>query len=107
VATHRSIQHPALQIDDGPAFGLPLAPRVRFTENEQTLKPGEGLWVTATGIGTYRLYAADPGAGEVGFFATMRENDTPLAMALRLKIENRRIGEGRHHSADARVRRQR
>jgi hypothetical protein len=41
----------------------------------------------------YKLYAADPQAGEVGFFGTMRENDTPVAVAIRLKGENRRISE--------------
>jgi hypothetical protein len=74
-------------------FSLPLAPKVKFTENDQVLKLGEGLWLTASAPGSYKLYAADPQAGEVGFLGTMRENGTPIALAIRLKVENRRIGE--------------
>jgi hypothetical protein len=74
-------------------FSLPLAPKVKFTENEQVLKLGEGLWLTASAPGTYKLYAADPQAGEVGFLGTMRENGTPIALSIRLKVDNRRIAE--------------
>jgi hypothetical protein len=74
-------------------FSLPLAPKVKFTENDQLLKLGEGLWLTASAPGAYKLYAADPPAGEVGFLGTMRENGTPIALAIRLKVENRRIAE--------------
>jgi hypothetical protein len=42
-------------------------------------------------VGTYKLYVADPQSGQVGFFGTMRENSTPIALAARLKIENRKI----------------
>ena len=29
-------------------FGLPWAPKVKFTENDQAVEIGEGLWATAT-----------------------------------------------------------
>src|ERR1035441_1758387 len=74
-------------------FSLPLASKVKFTENDQVLKLGEGLWLTASGPGSYKLYAADPQAGQIGFLGTMRENGTPIALALRLRIENKRISE--------------
>jgi hypothetical protein len=74
-------------------FGLPLAPKVKFTENEQTILFGEGLWGTATAVGTYKLYIADTQAGQVGFLGTMTENGTPIAIGLRLKIEHRLIRE--------------
>jgi hypothetical protein len=32
-------------------FSLPLAPKVKFTENDQLLKLGEGLWLTASAAG--------------------------------------------------------
>jgi hypothetical protein len=70
---------------------LPLSPKVTVTENEQTIPLGGGLWGTASGLGTYKLYVADPQAGEVGFLGTLRENGTPVALALRLRIENRLI----------------
>jgi hypothetical protein len=74
-------------------FGLPLAPQIKFSENDQLLEFGDGVWNVVTGIGNYKLYAADPQSGQVAFFGTLRENDTPVAFALRLKIENRRIRE--------------
>jgi hypothetical protein len=74
-------------------YSLPLAPKVKFTENEQVIPLGEGIWGTANGRGTYKLYVADPQAGEVGFLGTLRENDTPVAFALRLKIDRHLIRE--------------
>src|SRR5271170_6493113 len=74
-------------------FGLPLARKVKFSENDVVLDLGDGVWNTVTGVGTYKLYVADPQSGQVGFFGTMRENGTPIALAARLKIENRKITE--------------
>jgi hypothetical protein len=74
-------------------YGLPLAPKVKFTENEQVIPLGEGIWGTASAPGTYKLYVADPQAGQVGFLGTMRENGLPIAIALRLKIDHRLIRE--------------
>jgi hypothetical protein len=72
---------------------LPLARTIRFTENGQRLEPGDGLWNTASARGTYKLYVADPQAGQAGFFGTIRESGTPAILALRLKVENRDISE--------------
>jgi hypothetical protein len=74
-------------------FGLPLAPKVKFSENDQLLDLGDGMWNVTTGIGPYKIYVADPQSGQVGFLGTVRENDRPVALALRLKIENRKISE--------------
>jgi hypothetical protein len=74
-------------------YSLPLAPKVKFTENEQVIPLGEGIWGTASGLGTYKLYVADPQGGQVGFLGTLRENDTPVAIAIRLKIDHRLIRE--------------
>jgi hypothetical protein len=74
-------------------FGLPLAPKIQFTENEQLLEMGDGTWNVVTGVGPYKLYVSDPQSGQAGFFGTIRENGTPAAFSLRLKIENRRISE--------------
>jgi hypothetical protein len=46
-----------------------------------------------TGEGTYKLHIADSDAGEVAFFGTIREAGLPAILALRLKIENRKISE--------------
>jgi hypothetical protein len=72
---------------------LPLAKRVRFTEMGQALELGDGFWHTATGIGNYKLYFPDPAAREIGFIGTMREYGNLVLMALRLRVERRRISE--------------
>ena len=72
---------------------LPLTPIVKFTENGQRLELGNGFWRTATDRGAYKFYVDDPEAGEVAFEGTMREAGQPVILALRLKIENRRISQ--------------
>src|SRR5579863_3835768 len=74
-------------------YSLPIAPKVKFTENEQVIPLGEGIWGTANGLGTYKLYVSDAQSGEAGFLGTLRENDTPVAFALRLRIDHRLIEE--------------
>src|SRR5215831_11218253 len=65
---------------------LLLTAHVGFTENGQELRLGDGLWGTASGPGKYKLYVADPEDGQAGFYGTVMENDTPVLMALRLKV---------------------
>jgi len=81
----------ALAADD--PSRLPVTQDVKFTEDGQRLSLGDGLWNTATGRGTYKFYMEDPDAGEAAFFGTMRESGEPIVLALRLKIENRKIAE--------------
>jgi hypothetical protein len=72
---------------------LPVTSMVKFSEDDVVLKLGDGLWGTASGRGAYREYFDDPAAGQVAFFGSMLENGHGIALALRLKIENRRISE--------------
>ena len=73
---------------------LPVTANLKFTENGQRLTLGDGFWNSVTGEGTYKLVVADVPKGQVGAFVTMREAPgTPLIMALRLKVENRRLSE--------------
>lgn len=72
---------------------LPLAKTVKFTEDGVRLKPGDGLWATASGLGTYKLYFDEPENGGVGAFAVIQENGTPALLALRLKVARRQITE--------------
>ncbi len=81
----------ALAADD--PSRLPVTPTVKFTEDGQRLNLGDGLWNTATGKGTYKFYMEDVETGEVGFFGSMREAGEPIILALRLKIEGRKISE--------------
>ena len=95
----------------------PLAPNVRFTEQAQPLKVGEGLWRTVTeGPTAFKLPVPDPVAGQVAVIVMLKAN-TPrppgpslttvapppeppgpaaVQLALRLKVENRRITEAEH-----------
>ena len=72
---------------------LPLHGAVKFTENGQRLELGDGLWNTASALGTYKLYVADPQGEQAGYIGTIRENGTPAILALRLKIQHRKISE--------------
>jgi hypothetical protein len=72
---------------------IPLAERAKFTENTIPLKFPSGLWRTISGMGTYKLYFADPQTGQVGFEGTIRENGTPAILLLRLRVVNRKISE--------------
>lgn len=72
---------------------IAVVPDVRYTENGATLKLGEGLWKTATGIGDYRVDALDPAAGQIGFIGEVQEGAEAVSFALRLKVMDARITE--------------
>jgi hypothetical protein len=73
---------------------LPLAKNARYTENGQELRLGDGMWGPTVTLGNYKLYSADPQAGQVGFFGTIEEHGHPVILGLRLKIDsNNKIGE--------------
>jgi hypothetical protein len=72
---------------------LPTAANVKFTENTIPLKLGDALWGTISGMGTYKIYFADPAAEEVGCEVTIRENGTPAILVVRLKVVNRKISQ--------------
>jgi hypothetical protein len=73
---------------------LPLTPDARYTENGVTLQLGDGMWAPPSHkMGDYKLYFADPTAGQVGFMGTLFEAGHRRIVFLRLKIENRRIRE--------------
>jgi hypothetical protein len=77
---------------------IPVTHFVKFTENGQKLGLGDGFWRSAVGRGTYKFYIADPQACQVGFLGTMREAGAnnasdPVLIALRLKIDDRKISE--------------
>jgi hypothetical protein len=68
-------------------------PMVKFTENGQRLRLGDGLWNSVSGRGAYKLHVVDTAAGQVVTVITMREANVPIVLVVRLKVENRRIGE--------------
>jgi hypothetical protein len=72
---------------------LPLSPRVRFTEMGQEIPVGDGLRFTASAVGRYKHYFADPVSKQVGFMATMKENGSPAMLGGRLRIQDGKITE--------------
>ncbi len=72
---------------------LPVAANLRFTENTEPLKLGDALWGTISALGDYKIYFADPQAGEAGIETTIRENGTPAILLMRLKVVDRRIAQ--------------
>jgi len=72
---------------------LPLSREVKYTENGQLLKLGDGFWGTASGLPTYKIYADDPQAGQAMFMGVMPENGVPAIFCVRLKVELHRISE--------------
>ncbi|MEJ0008459.1 MAG: hypothetical protein WDM77_19375 [Steroidobacteraceae bacterium] len=76
---------------------VPLAPSVKFVENVTPMKPGEGLWKTASeGPTTFALYVPDPISGQVGFIGMMQADGKPIELALRLKVRHGQIVEAEH-----------
>lgn len=69
------------------------ARNARYTENNVVLPLGEGVWGTATGLGSYKLKFADVSKGQVGVFGAIDEADATSAFALRLKIARKAIRE--------------
>jgi len=72
---------------------LPVAPKVRFTENGVAIPLGEALWVTVSGLGKYRHYYYDPSTGGVAAFAAITEHGTPAYLMVRLKVAGRKLTE--------------
>src|SRR5208337_4614235 len=74
---------------------LAVAPDAKYTENELTVKLGEGMWKTFSGRGTYRVYLADPASGVAGYYGDINEDGGLLlgVVALRIKVSEHRITE--------------
>jgi len=76
---------------------VPLAADVKFVENVTPMKPGEGLWKTATEVPTtFAVYVPDPVSGQVGFIGMMKADGKPIELAMRLKVRHGEIVEAEH-----------
>jgi hypothetical protein len=72
---------------------VPHSDNVKYTENDVELQLGDGLWATASGIGSYKVYMADPTAGQVGFFGIVEEDGHPGILGTRIKVVNGKATE--------------
>ena len=70
---------------------------VKFVENTVPMKPGDGLWKTASaGPTTFKIYVPDPLAQQVGFIGVITEGGKPIQLGLRLKLRDGQITEAEH-----------
>jgi hypothetical protein len=72
---------------------LAVSDKVRFTENTATMKLGDGLWKTASGVGTYRQDILDVRQGMAASQVIVEEGGTPVMLMLRLKVADQKITE--------------
>ena len=72
---------------------LPLAANARFTEDTVEKPLGEGLWKTASGLGTFRQDIIDVRGGVAGTHVVMQENGMPVLFQVRLKVVMGRVSE--------------
>jgi len=74
----------------------PFSENVKFTENAKEFSfavDTESLWSSATGLGDYKFYVADPHAGQVAFVGIVREGEQNAILSMRLRIEQNEITE--------------
>lgn len=72
---------------------LQTTPEVKFTENTNRMKLGDGLWHTIGALGTFKLYVEDPQTGQVAFYGTVQENGVTALLGVRLKQRAQRLSE--------------
>jgi hypothetical protein len=72
---------------------LAVSDKVRFTENTVGMRLGDGLWKTASGIGTYRQDILDVAQGMAASQVIVEEAGTPVMLVLRLKVADKKITE--------------
>jgi hypothetical protein len=72
---------------------LPMSPDVKYTENQDLVRMGEGIWRDAEQVSNYRIYASDPERGEIGFMGAVKASGSWTMIALRLRVIARRIVE--------------
>jgi hypothetical protein len=71
---------------------LPLSPDVRFTEDNEDLELGQGLWRAIEGLGTFRQDVLDVRNATAGTHVVAMEAGNPVLVAIRLKIDAGQAG---------------
>ena len=72
---------------------LPVTANVRFTENSQVMKLGDGLWQTISGLETYRQDVLDVPQHTAASQVVVEDAGEPALLVLRLKIDKNKISE--------------
>ena len=73
-----------------------IADDVRFTENSVEMPFPDASWDTVTEEIGPPLTLSDRVTGSIGIYTAIMQNDTPGFLAIRLKVEDRRITEIEH-----------
>jgi hypothetical protein len=74
----------------------PIAPRVRFVENNVEMPFPDGSWDTVTTEVGEAMVLSDPQTGQVGIYTSVLQNDTQTFVAVRLAVKRGRIVEIEH-----------
>lgn len=74
----------------------PIAPRVRFVENNVEMPFPDGSWDTVSREVGEAMLLSDPKTGQVGIYTMVLQNDTPTFVAIRLAVRGGRIVEIEH-----------
>ena len=72
---------------------LPLAANIRFTENSQEMRLGDGLWKNASRIRPYRQDILDVREGIAASQVVVEEGGSPVLLVLRLKVAAGKLSE--------------
>ena len=72
---------------------LPVTTDLKFTENNQVMQLGEGMWKTFTKPTGYRRDILDVRQGVAVSFLVVEGGDTPTLYVIRLKIEDKKVSE--------------
>ena len=75
------------------AARLPTTRNVKYTENQEILRFGTGLWSTGAEVGSYRILASDPENSQIAFMGNVRTPGGWSMMALRLRVQDGKITE--------------
>jgi hypothetical protein len=72
---------------------VPVEDKVKFTEDTEEMKLGEGLWKSATGLRRYRQDILDVRQGVAASQVVVEESGMPVMLVLRMKIANKKVTE--------------
>ena len=82
--------------------GVPLADNIKIVENVKRIKPGDGIWKTASAVPTtdFKIVIPDTVSQQVGGLVVMGIGGKPAQLGFRLKVENNKITEAEHMVVD-------
>src|SRR5688572_23198586 len=93
-------QYLAAVVKHDPA-AAPLVVGFRQTENAINVRPGNGVWKTATGLGKVQRRYLDPVSGQAAYYGTVEEGSSTAVVTVRVRVENRQLTEAEWYLARA------